>query len=163
LRFDGRPVEEPVLRRLGERIAHRGPDDEGTFAGTSVGLAHRRLSILDLSAAARQPMWDAGRTAALCYNGEVYNYRVLRDQLTRDRTGIKPLYYHRDPERVIFASEIKALLGEVEARPDESSLLALLMQVPLHDPHTLFEGVRAVEAGQAVRVRPSGRWEPHTF
>src|SRR5207237_5451465 len=45
----------------------------GAYVGPPVGLAHRRLSILDLSDAAHQPMWDDGRAAALCYNGEVYN------------------------------------------------------------------------------------------
>src|SRR5205823_4795236 len=84
LRFDDRPVEASVLQRLSERIAHRGPDDAGTYVGSPVGLAHRRLSILDLSDAAHQPMWDDEQTAALCYNGEVYNYRELRERLARE-------------------------------------------------------------------------------
>lgn len=213
MRFDGTFVDEAELASMSRRIAHRGPDGEGLFTSGVVGLAHRRLSILDLSEAAAQPMQDAGRTAVICYNGEVYNFQELRESLTRegclfrstgdtevllaacmrwgvveaarrvngmfafayfdsarmelwlarDRLGIKPLYYHRTGERVLFASEIKALLEEVEARPDEGTLLGLLMGMPPHDPHTPFAGIKAVEAGQVIRVRPTGAWEAQTF
>jgi asparagine synthase (glutamine-hydrolysing) len=64
-------------------LAHRGPDDSGLFfdAETSIGLAHRRLSIIDLSPAGHQPMWDATGRAVIVYNGEIYNYRELRTEL----------------------------------------------------------------------------------
>jgi asparagine synthase (glutamine-hydrolysing) len=68
-------------------IRHRGPDDADSLylADDGVGLAHRRLSIIDLSTAGRQPMWDATHSVCIVYNGEVYNYRELRRELDRDR------------------------------------------------------------------------------
>jgi len=67
-------------------IAHRGPDDSGFWwePEARVGLAHRRLSIIDLSPAGHQPMWDADRRAVISYNGELYNYRELRKELESD-------------------------------------------------------------------------------
>jgi asparagine synthase (glutamine-hydrolysing) len=68
-------------------IRHRGPDDADALylPDEGIGLAHRRLSIIDLSAAGRQPMWDATRSVCIVYNGEIYNYRELRRELERDR------------------------------------------------------------------------------
>ncbi len=78
---------DPVLLdRMNNRIAHRGPDDSGTYhdAENGIGLAHRRLSIIDLSPAGHQPMWDAQRRAVIAFNGEIYNYRELKDGLRKD-------------------------------------------------------------------------------
>jgi asparagine synthase (glutamine-hydrolysing) len=68
-------------------IRHRGPDDADVLylPSEGVGLAHRRLSIIDLSPAGRQPMWDATRTVSIIFNGEIYNYRELRQELERER------------------------------------------------------------------------------
>lgn len=70
---------------MNSAIAHRGPDDEGAYvdSGGLVGLGHRRLSILDLSAAGHQPMADPDGRAHVVFNGEIYNYRELRAELTR--------------------------------------------------------------------------------
>ena len=80
--FFGR-FEPQTLERMDARIAHRGPDGHGTWlsADKRVGLAHRRLSIIDLSTAANQPMRDASGQVHVTYNGELYNYRELRDEL----------------------------------------------------------------------------------
>ena len=67
-----------ALRAMSDALAHRGPDDSGVFAEGPVALAHRRLSILDLSAAGHQPMDDASGRYAMVYNGEIYNHRELR-------------------------------------------------------------------------------------
>ena len=71
------------LAMMDESLAHRGPDDSGIFLDQSVGigLAHRRLSIIDLSPAGHQPMWDATGQVVIVYNGEIYNYRELRTEL----------------------------------------------------------------------------------
>ncbi|TND02406.1 MAG: asparagine synthase [Bacteroidetes bacterium] len=67
--------------RMNNALAHRGPDDEGLYEEPGLALGHRRLSIIDLSAAGHQPMhFDNGRYT-IVYNGELYNYRELRDEL----------------------------------------------------------------------------------
>ncbi|MEZ6186663.1 MAG: asparagine synthase (glutamine-hydrolyzing) [Planctomycetota bacterium] len=81
LRLDGRPVDAAVLARMRDALAHRGPDDAGIHTAGPLGLAHRRLAVIDLSAAAHQPFHsDCGRYV-LAYNGEVYNFRELRAEL----------------------------------------------------------------------------------
>jgi asparagine synthase (glutamine-hydrolysing) len=78
--------EAALLERMNAGIAHRGPDDAGVFFDeeTRTGLAHRRLSIIDLSPRGHQPMWDVTGSAAIIYNGELYNYRELRAELVED-------------------------------------------------------------------------------
>ena len=78
-------VDVQVLRRMGDALKHRGPDDEGEMIlepeGLSVGLGHKRLSIVDLSAAGRQPMANEDQTIWITFNGEIYNYRELKKEL----------------------------------------------------------------------------------
>ncbi len=78
--------DESLLSRMGDAIAHRGPDDGGTWyeAACGVGFAHRRLSIIDLSPLGHQPMWDVERRACIVFNGEIFNYRELARDLRRD-------------------------------------------------------------------------------
>jgi len=78
LGWNGAPVDREALRRAGASIAHRGPDDHGQMVDGPVGLAHRRLSIIDLSRAGRGPMPNEDETVWLNYNGEIYNFRELR-------------------------------------------------------------------------------------
>jgi asparagine synthase (glutamine-hydrolysing) len=75
---------EELLSSAVAQLRHRGPDARGTWFGTGVALGHTRLSIIDLSDCGSQPMQDPSGRWTLVYNGEVYNYRELRDQL-RDR------------------------------------------------------------------------------
>ena len=72
---------EAALARMHLSIRHRGPDGDGVWRDGQVGLAHRRLAIIDLSPAGRQPMHDADGVATISYNGEIYNYRELRTEL----------------------------------------------------------------------------------
>ena len=69
-----------ILPEACASLAHRGPDDSGLFyeENTGVGLAHRRLSIIDLSRAGHQPMESDDGTVCICYNGEIYNFRKIR-------------------------------------------------------------------------------------
>jgi asparagine synthase (glutamine-hydrolysing) len=78
--LEPRPVELPVLAHMASVIQHRGPDDQGAFLDGSVGLYHKRLSIIDL-ASGRQPMTSEGVTVVL--NGEIYNYLELKTELAR--------------------------------------------------------------------------------
>jgi asparagine synthase (glutamine-hydrolysing) len=88
-------VAPPLVDAMRDRLAHRGPDGAGTWierrGSYAVALAHRRLSIIDLSDAAKQPMFGADGRVAITYNGEIYNYIELRSELAGDgmtfRTG----------------------------------------------------------------------------
>ena len=162
IHLTGKPAAAALLRAMNSRLRHRGPDGAGYFIDGNVGLAMRRLSIVDL-AGSDQPLHNEDQSLAVIFNGEIYNYRDLRRDLTqrghrfrtdgdgetiahlyeeygagccahlrgmyafalwdrrerrlllaRDRMGQKPLYYYRDSQLFVFASEIKAIL----AHPD---------------------------------------------
>jgi asparagine synthase (glutamine-hydrolysing) len=70
-------ADRHLLERMTELIAHRGPDDSHHVLRGNIGLGHRRLSIIDLSSAGRQPMSNEDGTVWITYNGECYNYREL--------------------------------------------------------------------------------------
>lgn len=164
--YNGVAVAEQDLVSMRDRMRRRGPDDAGLFIdqspGLFVGMAHRRLSIIDLSPMGRQPMATADGSLWIVFNGEIFNYKELRDvllatgrylfrshsdtevllyavrewglegclqrirgmyafalfdkakgslTLVRDPLGVKPLYYYRGEGRIVFASEIKAILA----------------------------------------------------
>ena len=75
------PVSEAPLRRMTDAIAHRGPDGEGHFVEGPLGLGHRRLAVIDLTPAGRQPMATQDGRFVIAYSGEVYNFRELRAEL----------------------------------------------------------------------------------
>jgi asparagine synthase (glutamine-hydrolysing) len=77
----GEPVSRVILHRMTDALAHRGPDGEGFFIEGGVGLGHRRLSIIDLSAAGHQPMASRDQRVVVSYNGEIYNFQELRVEL----------------------------------------------------------------------------------
>lgn len=79
---NGRPVQQDELERMARPIAHRGPDDEGLFLDDAIGLAHRRLSIIDLSPNGHEPMTNEDRSLWLVFNGEIYNFQDIRPTLT---------------------------------------------------------------------------------
>jgi asparagine synthase (glutamine-hydrolysing) len=81
INLDNSPVSSHVVKGMTDALIHRGPDDEGQWVEKNVGIGHRRLSILDLSQAGRQPMISANDRFVLSYNGEVYNFKELRREL----------------------------------------------------------------------------------
>ncbi len=83
LRFDGSSPDSGALNRLTDALAHRGPDGRGTLISGGVGFGHRRLSILDLSTAASQPMLSDDGSLAIVFNGEIYNFQELRSGLEK--------------------------------------------------------------------------------
>jgi asparagine synthase (glutamine-hydrolysing) len=80
-RNSGRPVDTGLLETMTATLRHRGPDDAGILVDGPLGLAHTRLSIIDLSSAGHQPFRDPSRQVALVYNGEIYNHAELRAEL----------------------------------------------------------------------------------
>jgi len=148
--------DKDLAEQMVRSLRHRGPDDSGYYLDNNISLGHSRLSIIDTSSKGHQPMHF--ENLAIIYNGEVYNFRELKEQLiakgyqfkshtdtevilysyhcwgracverfngmwafciydkrentlflSRDRFGVKPLYYYFDGDRFIFASELKAI------------------------------------------------------
>jgi asparagine synthase (glutamine-hydrolysing) len=201
LKFDSRArVEEGRLVAMHDKLVHRGPDGAGVVVQGHVGLAHRRLSIIDL-AGGHQPMANASKDVWLTYNGEIYNFKELRTQLkklgasftthsdtevilhayeiygdacvehlrgmfafaiwdgrkqrlllVRDRLGIKPLYYSRNDEQLLFASEIKAVLAGSDGAPtfNRDVLPEFLASRFIAGESTFFAGVDKLLPGHLL-------------
>lgn len=98
VRFDGRAVDVDALRRMSDRMAARGPDSAGLWQRGHVGLAHRRLTIIDLSRSGEQPMIDPELGLSLVFNGCIYNYRELRSEL--EQLGYR--FFSRSDSEVIL-------------------------------------------------------------
>ncbi|HTR81893.1 MAG TPA: asparagine synthase (glutamine-hydrolyzing) [Bacteroidota bacterium] len=212
LHFESSPkrVDEPLLRRMTDTLAHRGPDSDGTYVSPqkNLGFGFRRLAIVDLSPAANQPMCNEDGTVWIVFNGEVYNHAKLRPELEarghryksrsdtetlihayeeygprfverlegmfgmaiwdsrkgklflfRDRIGIKPLYYTLSNDRLIFASEIKAILQDpsIPRAVNETALSHYFTFIATPAPQTLFEGISKLEAGHFLEIDLAGR------
>jgi asparagine synthase (glutamine-hydrolysing) len=99
-----------LVRAMNKELAHRGPDDEGMYMDEEIALGHRRLSIIDLSAAGHQPLFTADKRYCIVYNGELYNYRDLQFELKRISVGSAETAYafstNTDTE-VILASYLR--------------------------------------------------------
>jgi len=78
----GSATDRATLESMTDALSHRGPDGCGVEVSGEIGLGHRRLRIIDLSSRADQPMWNAGRDLAIVFNGEIYNFRELRRELS---------------------------------------------------------------------------------
>jgi asparagine synthase (glutamine-hydrolysing) len=76
-------LDSRIAQQMGEHLNHRGPDQEGLYQDHSICLGHRRLSIIDLSEAGRQPMPNEDKTLWIVFNGEIYNYQELRPELEK--------------------------------------------------------------------------------
>ena len=98
----GEPLTAEMLTAMRDAVAHRGPDDRGVWLSDDgrVGLAHRRLAVIDLSPAGRQPLSDAEGKVWLVFNGEVYNFRALRCQLEQLGYGF---WTNTDTEVILHA------------------------------------------------------------
>ena len=199
------PAATAVVQRMTDAIAHRGPDGEGVWVERACGLGHRRLAIIDLTEAGRQPMATPDGRFVVTYNGELYNFHELRTELqgrghrfasrsdtevvlaafaewgldalnrfngmfafaiydrgkrrltlARDRYGIKPLYVARVSNRIIFGSEIKAILAcpGFEQHLDHEALVEYLTFQNFFTNRTLFKGVSLLAPGTAVVFEP---------
>ncbi|HJZ82351.1 MAG TPA: asparagine synthase (glutamine-hydrolyzing) [Pyrinomonadaceae bacterium] len=99
VRRDGAQIDRKLLERMNEAIRHRGPDEDGFYFSDGVGLAMRRLAIIDLKSG-QQPIHNADKTAWIVFNGEIYNYRELRKQL--EDLGHR-FYTDSDTEAIVHA------------------------------------------------------------
>ncbi|NQY08832.1 MAG: asparagine synthase (glutamine-hydrolyzing) [Flavobacteriales bacterium] len=205
---------ESILSNMNAALAHRGPDNDGSWFGPEMALGHRRLSIIDLSDAGNQPMLSSDENLVLVYNGELYNHLQLRKELTeyafktnsdtevilaafikwgidcikkfngmfsfaiydkandelfvtRDRLGIKPLYYYYHNNQLVFSSEIKALLssGLVPRKLNKDGLIDYLKYQTVHSPATIIENVKSLKAGhylvyKAGALKENRYWKP---
>ena len=80
VRWDGRPVLEEDIRAMCAAMVHRGPDDEGIYVAPGVGIGMRRLSIIDLGNG-HQPLSNEDGTVWIVFNGEIYNFESLKEEL----------------------------------------------------------------------------------
>ncbi|HEV7565354.1 MAG TPA: asparagine synthase (glutamine-hydrolyzing) [Microbacteriaceae bacterium] len=210
----GAPIDADLLRRMTDAIAHRGPDGEGWWTEGGVGLGNRRLAIIDLSDAGRQPMTNEDDSIVLTYNGEIYNFRELRTELeraghtfrshtdsevvvhayeewgiaalerfngmfafalwdasrrrlvvARDRFGVKPVYYTRVGDALLFGSEIKSFLEHPAFRVEVSAahLHEYFTFQNVFSDGTLFAGVQLLPAGCALIVQKDGRMDVERY
>ena len=97
-----RSVTHQELQTMTGTMIHRGPDGEGVWCGGSIGLAHRRLAIIDLSTAANQPMSNEDGSVWITFNGEIYNFQELRQELEKRGHSFRT---HSDTEVIIHAYE----------------------------------------------------------
>jgi asparagine synthase (glutamine-hydrolysing) len=82
-------VEEHIIIKMRDALAHRGPDDKGIYIANTIGLGHRRLSVLDTSLAGHQPFFSDDKRYVLVYNGEIYNFKEFYPELIRNGFDIK--------------------------------------------------------------------------
>ncbi len=206
--WDETAVSPTLLCDMTAAIAHRGPDADGFYQQGVVGLGHRRLAIIDLSPAGKQPLCNEDGSIWVTYNGEIYNFQEIRQELetrghhfrsatdtevivhayeewgtaclqrfngmfafglwderqkrlwlVRDRLGIKPLFYAHLPDRLLFGSEIKAILADT-AVPRTIDYEALSYYLSLNytpAPYTLFKAVRQLLPGHYLFIEENGR------
>jgi asparagine synthase (glutamine-hydrolysing) len=194
-----------MIRRMTDAIAHRGPDADACWVEGNIAFGHRRLSIIDLSAAANQPFTDVSGRYVIVFNGEIYNYREVKQLIddypfhttsdtevliaaylkwgadctrylrgmfafviwdrrereifmARDPMGVKPLYYFRNRETLLFASETRALLasGLVERKIDADSLRDYFTYQSISGCGSVIRDVHQLEAGSWMRINPEG-------
>ncbi len=215
IRLDGEKADRGLLERMIDRIRYRGPDETGFFIDENAGMAHARLSIIDLSTGS-QPIHNEDKTLWIVFNGEIYNYVELRKSLverghrfttksdtevivhlyeekgedcvndfngqwafaiwdtrkrkiflSRDRLGIRPLFYTVSDKAFLFSSEIKSLFAAPEVRRELDpraldQIFTFWVTIP---PKTAFKGIRELPPGHSmtmkdgdVKVRPY--WKP---
>ncbi len=208
-----RRVQRDTLAQMNAHIVHRGPDDDGFFVEGNVGLAMRRLSIIDIRTG-QQPISNEDKSLWIVYNGEIYNHRELRSKLearghryrtksdtetivhlyeeygrdcvqhlrgmfafaiwdrrlrrlfiARDRLGIKPLYYFYDDKKFIFGSEIKAILAYPGIKPEfnQSTLAEYLAFGYIAGQETMFTGICKLPPGNTLEIDDAGKIKVESY
>lgn len=210
--FDNRPADRTLLSRMIRTLQYRGPDDMGSYVDGPVALAHNRLSIIDL-AGGKQPMATSQDAVWITFNGEIFNYVELREDLvkkghhfatrsdtevilhlydeygldcvqhmngqwafaiwdkknkrlflSRDRVGVRPLFYTTAGDSFIFGSEVKALFAHptVDRKLNVSALGQVFTYWFPLAPGTPFEGVEELPPGHSLTVE-NGQIKTHRY
>lgn len=201
INFAGTEDFSSTVSAMNDCLAHRGPDNDGIYTQPGITLGHRRLSIIDLSAAGNQPMRSPFANQVIVFNGEIYNYREVRAMLSgfqfqtdsdtevllaawkqwgvdcvhhlngmfvfalwdedtreltvmRDRMGIKPVYYSRNENSMLFSSEVRALLasGMVKRKINADALEEYIRYQFVNAPKTILADVQMLLPGHYIRV-----------
>jgi asparagine synthase (glutamine-hydrolysing) len=205
-------VQRSVLKSMTEKIAHRGPDGKGYFVSNNIGLAHKRLAILDTSDKGAQPMSSKNNKWTIIFNGCIYNFSELKQELkskghtfisetdtevicegldeygisfferlngmfaiaawnnqdkelylSRDRFGIKPLYYWFNGETLCFSSEIKAIIEhpDYQIDVDLDALNEYFTFQNVFSFNTLFKGVTMLPPANTVKITTESNFIEH--
>jgi len=204
--INGEPVHRDLIKSMADKIAHRGPDSDGFYVKDNIGLAHKRLAILDTSEKGAQPMGSKDGTWIITFNGCIYNFSELKQELktkghtfssetdteviceglseygtsffqrlngmfaigawnikeeklylSRDRFGIKPLYYWFNGQTLCFSSEIKAIIKHPDYKIDVD-LQALNEYFTFQNVfsfNTLFKGVSMLPPANTIKIDAS--------
>ncbi len=192
--------KEENIKKMNNKIKHRGPENEGIFIDDYVALGHRRLSIIDLETG-NQPIYNEDESLVIVFNGEIYNYKEIKEELkdhtwktnsdtemlvhgyeewgvgildklrgmfafaiydknkkeifiARDHFGIKPFYYYKKDNTILFSSEIKAFLEHPEFQKElnEEMLGAYLTFSFIPGPKTIFKNVYKLKPGHYMKI-----------
>jgi asparagine synthase (glutamine-hydrolysing) len=204
-------INDALLTEIRDAMVHRGPDGGENWISNDgkVGFAHRRLSIIDLTTVANQPMSNENGRLWVVFNGEIYNHSDIRAELKqlgghewktdhsdtevilhayeqwgidfvhklrgmfaialwddtkrellliRDRIGVKPFYYTINNNKIIFASEIKAILKDpsVKRKVNEEAFFHYLSFMASPAPNTIFEGIKKIPPGTWLKISENG-------
>lgn len=202
IRFDNKPVHEEPVHEMMRLMKHRGPDDQGIFLEDNLGFGFVRLSIIDLTSAGHQPMFSEDKRYVMVFNGEIFNYIELKEELqkkgvvfrtktdsevllnayivwgekclnnfngmwafviydrqekkvfaSRDRHGVKPLYYLHKVDFLAFASEIPPLLSLLDKKPNpdyQSIFDYLVFNRTDQTECTFYEEIKKLQHGQSI-------------
>ena len=196
-------VSRSLLKAMSDKIAHRGPDGQGYFVKNNIGLAHKRLAILDTSNMGAQPMSSKNNKWTIVFNGCIYNFSELKQELkskghsfvsetdtevicegldeygvsfferlngmfaiaawneedkelylSRDRFGVKPLYYWFTRNTICFSSEIKAIIEhpDYEVEVDLKALNEYFTFQNVFSYNTLFKGITMLPPANTVNI-----------
>jgi len=203
--FNHEAVQPKQLDRMNEIITHRGPDGHGSYVEGNVGIGSTRLAIIDLREIANMPLYDTDNRYVIVFNGEIFNYVEVRDELfkkgykfntnsdtevilnaykeygedclhklngmwafaiwdklektlfcSRDRYGIKPFYYYKDNNRLIFGSEIKQIIDIKSVDRtinDETVYDYLIFHFIDHTENTFFKNIKKLQAGHKLTIK----------
>ncbi len=215
INFDSTSINSDLLLKMCRTMRHRGPDDQGIYINSrkSIGLGSQRLSIIDINTG-HQPICNEDKSIWVVFNGEIYNYRILREELiskghkfytktdtevlvhlyeehgndfvrridgmfgialwdenknrlllVRDRMGIKPLFYYHDARRLLFGSELKAILeDDVPCVVDKQAVYDYFSFNFVPAPRSIYRDIKKILPGYILdctdgRITQSRYWD----